>query len=723
MTTLATPRVQPSPSTPPQYRRPQLLNYPSPYASPSRIQISAASTLIRPLAFSPFRTSAVPHSSASLLSPSSSATVRSAARALTQLRSPNRFQAPLDDDDEGEAQYRESITADRSDDEDEERERKYDDDDDDERESGALDGLVDLSALLLQLRVDKRRTSPQRRQAASPARKFPVPHDLLSSSPPSFRQRHAFANNDTDTPSSSLPIVPSPLESSIALTLHDMQRQHVERAEEAIDIRLSALQTALQSALAPAATAATSPLLSPLSTLASLHSSTRSPIQSLSSEWKQHHAAQQGEYKRRLDAMLAAEERKRQAREEAESRLRQEAAEVEAETARRTKAAEEEKERNEREQKEQEENRQKEEQLRKQQEAEVKQQEEQKQQLQQPQQPAASSNSAASQLPSISPAQAELQPHQARLADVRAQAATYSSPDKTKHKVLINRTITQISHTKQSVQSKSLAINSLLQQARQGGNQAEYAWVVETIASKLVAQGETRVALQLSSAYSFGAVVLHVCRADATLWSCFYALLCERCVYCIPHYAERRQHPSQSAHMAAMGYQQQTDAKGEAVWEEEQQYFERQQGFVALYAAVCQYTTPHSATSHIHSLPQAWLWLSRLCNQTPRSATASVLFAFLSTAAFAMHRRFGQQMAKLLAYVSAELVSRMERDGGPKTPARKASLVRLQLWLSAETEVLRRTGQLTEPEGRQLPAGQSQSTDTLHVDDNDYRGE
>ena len=446
-------------------------------------------------------------------------------------------------------------------------------------------------------------------------------------------------------------------------------------------------------------------------------------MQSLSSEWKTHHAAQQGEYKRRLDAMVAASERKRQAREEAEARLRQEAAEAEAATARRTKAAAEDRERIERAQKEEDENRQREEQQRKQQqEAEARQQEEQKQQLQQAP-PAAPSTSASPQLSSISAAQAELQPHQAQLADIRAQAATYASPGKTAQKVLINRTITQISHTKQSVQSKSLALNSLLQQARQGGNQAEYAWVVETIASKLVAQGETRVALQLSSAYSFGAVVLHVCRADATLWSCFYALLCERCVYCIPHYAERRQHPSQTAHMAAMGYEQQTDAKGGAVWEEEQQYFERQQGFVALYAAVCQYTTPHSATSHIHSLPQAWRWLSRLCNQTPRSATASVLFAFLSTAAFAMHRRFGQQMAKLLAYVSTELVGRMERDGGPKTPARKASLVRLQLWLSAETEVLRRTGQLTEPEGRQLPAGQSQSTDTLQVNDTDYRGE
>ena len=635
----------------------------------------------------------------------------------------------MDDDDDEE--YESRITANGSEDE-QEADEKYADDDD-ERDGGVHDGLVDLSALLLQLRVDKRRMSPQRQRLASPARKhaslLPVRSPIAPSSKAHTALRSAaYPAGDAAFSSSSSLVVPSPLESSIALTLHDMQLQYVERAEQAIDARITALQIALQSALAQptASSASSSSLMSPLSTLASLHSSSRPPIHALASEWHKYHSSLQHEYKQKLEAMLAAEERKRQAREEEENRLRQERAEAEAEEARRKKAAEdEEKERREREQKEVEERRQWEEQERQKQQHDQQSREEQKQQeqQQQAQQSAAVPSATAPQPSTISPAQAELQSHQAQLAEVRALAATYNSPNRTKHKVLINRTITQISHTMQSVQSKSLALNALLQQAKQSGNASEYAWVVENVATKLVAQGETRVALQLSSAYSFGAVVLGVCRNDSTLWSCFYALLCERCVYAIPAYIERKSYPSQTAHMTAMGYQQHTDDKGGAVWEEEKTYLERQEGYIALYAAICQYTTPSSATSHIHSLPQAWLWLSRISNREPRSATASVLYAFLSTAAFAMHRRYGPQMAKLLVYVRQEIAGRLERAGGPKTPARKASLARLQLWLNGEMDVLKRTGQLSEPDGRQLPAGQSQSTDTLQVNDNDYRGE
>ena len=718
MTAVVATAAQQSPVTPPHYRPNQPHIQLSAHLSASRIRLPAtlSSSSLFSAALSPYRTSAL-YRSTSLLSPTSSATVHSAARALTHLRSPNRFEAPLDDDDD-EQQYREHTTVDGSEGEDE-ADEKYPDDDD-ERQGATDDGLVDLSALLLQLRVDKRRTSPHRQRLVSPARRLAFQPPSRS---PSKLLPLSTATSDNLFPAPSLLVVPSPLESSIALTLNDMQRQYVERAEQAIDARLAALQAALQSALAPAvASSASSSPLSPLSTLTSLHSSSRPPIQLLANEWHSYHAALQRDYKQKLEAMLAAEERKRLAREEEESRQRQEQADAEAEAARKKKAAEEEQERTERERKEQEDSRQRDEQQKQQQ--EQRQREEQKQQEQRAAaQTLAGPTTVAPQPSSVSPAQAEFQSHQAQLAQLRTLAATYNSPERTKHKVLINRTITQISHTMQSVQSKSLALTTLLQQAKQSGNQAEYAWVVETVAGKLVSQGETRVALQLSSAYSFGAVVLGVCRNDSTLWSCFYAMLCERCVYAIPKYADRKSHPSQTAHMLAMGYQQHTDDKGVATWEEEQAYFERQQGYTALYAAVCQYTTPHSATSHIHSLPQAWLWLSRICNQEPRSATASVLYAFLSTAAFAMHRRYGQQMAKLLMYVRQEVLGRLERTGQAKTPARKASMARLQLWLNAELEVLRRTGQLSEPEGRQLPAGQSQSTDTLHVNDGDFRGE
>jgi hypothetical protein len=585
------------------------------------------------------------------------------------------------------------------------------------------ESVVDLSRLLLQLSVQ-----PSQQQEQSP---LPSSPSAASAVPVTRRRSNRFPSPPSHSGSALL--APTPLESVVVSALQSLQQQYAQQTEEAINDRLDGLEAALSEAVAvslpapsPSSLSLQSVIEASLSEQFASYAASRSFISQLSEQWEQYHDEQQAGFQRRLKELLEEEERRKK---EEERRRRAEEQEAIAREERRRKD-EEERQRREQtaaqeaaQQREQEEQKRKEEEQQKQkQEQEAKQraqQQQQQQQLRQQQpalsQPDAASASSLSSPPPPSAAQQELQPYVEKLREIRSLSSAYSGPNRVKLKILINRTITQISQTLQSVNSKAIALVSTLRQAQQAGRE-EYAYVLETMAAKLVSQGETRVRLQLQSAFSFAAVVLHLSVADALFFPVLMAALCERCIYAVPLYLDRRHFPSLATYMLAMGYEK----SAEGLWEEEDAYFERQQGYVALLAAVLQH---HSSAPQLHNLSHAWRWLARVLNQEPRTATAAVLYAFLSTAAFALQRVYGAaQVRKLLQYVRTEMVTRMERGAAVKTAARKASVARLVLWLDKSLDELRRTGGLLEPEGRTMPQTQEQDTSQLQVNAGDDRG-
>ena len=633
---------------------------------------------------------------------------------MTRLRSPNRFVAPLDENDSEEEEEEEDDDDEYEDDEDEAAAETALSSHSDEQKVDEHGSVVDLSRLLLQLSVQ-----PSQQQQQSP------PSSAASAVVAARRRSNRFSSPPSHSSGSAL-LAPTPLESVVVSALQSLQQQYAQQTEEAISERLDGLEAALSEAVnvsLPAPSSSTpslqSVIESSLSEQAASYSASRSLISLLSAQWEHYHEQQQAGFQQRLKELLEEEERLR--REEERRRI---AEEQEAIAKEERKRREEEEARQRREQaaaraaeqqREQEEQRRKEEEQLKQ-----KQEQEAKQRAQQLQQPASSQSDAASSSshsssPPPSAAQQELQPYVEKLRELRSLSAGYSGPNRVKLKIVINRTITQVSQTLQSVNSKAIALVSTLRQAQQAGRE-EYAYVLETMAAKLVAQGETRVRLQLQSAFSFATVIVHLSVADAQFFPVLMATLCERCIYAVPLYLDRRHFPSLGAYMLAMGYEK----SAEGLWEEEDAYFERQQGYVALLAAVLQF---HSTAPQLHNLAHAWRWLARVLNQEPRTATAAVLCAFLSTAAFSLQRVYGvAQVRKLLQYVRTEMVGRMERGAAVKTAARKASVARLVLWLDKALDELRRTGSLSEPEGRTMPQTQDQDTSQLHVNAGDDRG-
>ena len=621
-----------------------------------------------------------PFSSPPLLRPSHRAhrSLRSAAAALTALRF-NRFQAPLDELDDSP----DSTDDDADNEEDAEDEEK-------ERKEEAGQEVVDLTALLLHLNIDRRRPSPS------------------SSSRPTFTSLAL-----RPAPSSAL-VAPSPHHSAVSSALAHVQRELTDEAQAEYQRRIDALESALQAAITADSTppsAAGTCLAAGVRVGAEDWGRSREAMGGIRRQWEEYHGAQQDAWRQKLKAAIESEERRKK---EAEARQRRE--EEEAQRAEQKKKADEE----ERTAANARAAQQAEEEQRWQREEERKREEEAKKaQAASEAAKAAAAVAAAAPPPPPSPtaAQAALQSHAAQLQAVRVQSAAYQGASRLKLKVTINRTVTQISQTTQSVQTKAVALVMLLRSAKQAGG-GEYAYVVETMASKLVAQGETRVRLQLSSAFSFAGVILRLSVDDPLFFSLFLATLCERCIYAVPVYLDRRHYPDLRAYMRAIGYLEVTDDRGQPAWEEEDAYFERQQGYVALLAAVLQAGATHP---HLHGLPHAWQWLARVLNQEPRTATAAVLFAFLSTAGHALSRAYRGQMAKVLTYLQREMMPRMVRMG-TKTPARKASVARLQLWLNKEVDEVRKTGLISEPEGRTMPESQSQSTAEVRVQAGDDRG-
>ena len=640
--------------------------------------------------------------------------MHAAARALTRLRSPNRFVAPWDERDEEEEdgttasgeRYRDEEAEDEEEEEGEEDEEEGGRSEDEERAEDEED-VVDLSNLILELNV---RQSQQRPPS-------PRPPPTSSVAPPARRRSSRFSSPPSTTAAL---VAPTVLEIAVVSALQTLQERYAQQAEQAVSDRLDALQAALEDAvLSPPPSSSSSPLTSyissSLSSLSSLHAASRSAIGDVVRRWEEFHALQQAGYERRLKEFLDVEERRK--REEERRRKALEEQETVAREERKRKEEEDEKRRRDKQAQDEEQQRQQQQEQKRKEEEDQKQKQEQeakRRQLPSTQPTQNLTSSSSSPLPP-SPAQLELQPHVEKLREVRALSASFAGANRLKLKVLINRTITQISQTVQSVQSKAIALVSMLKQAQQASRE-EYAFVLDTMAAKLVGQGETRVRLQLQSAFSFASVAINLAIADPLFFSVFISHLCERCIYAIPLYLDRRHFPSLPAYMLAMGYEH----TAEGVWEEEDAYFERQQGYIALLAAILQY---NSASPSVWSLAQGWRWLSRLLNQEPRTATASVLFAFLSTAGYGMARVYGSaQMRKVLMYVRGEVVGRMESGVGVKTAARKASVARLVLWLDRELDELSRTHGLSEPEGRTMPQTQAQDTAQVYVQEGDDRG-
>lgn len=278
-------------------------------------------------------------------------------------------------------------------------------------------------------------------------------------------------------------------------------------------------------------------------------------------------------------------------------------------------------------------------------------------------------------------------------------AAFKASPTERKQamrlKLEANRAVMQISTTMAQIKSSIAKMTATLKKAQSMGINT-YRYVMYVMAEKLVNQGIVRVRLHQSSAFAFARVALELCVVDIGLVNLLMANFADKCTYTVPRYLDRKDYPSKNAYLAALGYNEEEEGK----FQTEEAYFESMEGIVSLFAAYLQIPIE----GHPHGLNEAWAWLARVCNQPPRSATATVLLAFLQIAGFELHKRYGRQMHKMLEFIAKIYLPLLNS----KTAPRVAAKTRLALYLDKYFS----NGRLDEPEGHTMAMTQSSDQST-----------
>lgn len=236
---------------------------------------------------------------------------------------------------------------------------------------------------------------------------------------------------------------------------------------------------------------------------------------------------------------------------------------------------------------------------------------------------------------------------------------------------------------------------------------AAYAYCLLRVAERLVDVAIDRIRLHSESAFAFALVGLELAVLDPAFNDLFLANFHINCPYTVPRYLKRNQYASLPDYMRACGYTEKKD--GPHGFEEESSYFEKMAGLIALFAAYTQ--IPYDR--HPHGPAQGWVWLARLLNQEPKTATGTVLITFLETAGYQLSQQYPRQMQKVFDFIQKDFFPRLDIS----TPPRKASAARLQLFLEAYHKAGRR---LTEPRGRHLPQRAAGDQGFQRIEQGDY---
>ncbi|XP_051194010.1 mRNA export factor GLE1 [Lolium perenne] len=159
------------------------------------------------------------------------------------------------------------------------------------------------------------------------------------------------------------------------------------------------------------------------------------------------------------------------------------------------------------------------------------------------------------------------------------------------------------------------------------------------------------------------------------------------CMYTVPkHLHALNAQARNTDYFRLIGYQEE-DGKLQST----EAYLVNVAAYVKLYAAMIQ--TEIKGVRHPHGLAEGWKWLAMFLNSLPAiTATACALHAFLKTAGFALHKKYGSQFMKILDVISRQFIPAL-KEQGPKVQAEAIS--NLQNYLDDKKY-------LEEPEGQYL---------------------
>uniref|UniRef100_A0ACD5Z2I2 Uncharacterized protein n=1 Tax=Avena sativa TaxID=4498 RepID=A0ACD5Z2I2_AVESA len=159
------------------------------------------------------------------------------------------------------------------------------------------------------------------------------------------------------------------------------------------------------------------------------------------------------------------------------------------------------------------------------------------------------------------------------------------------------------------------------------------------------------------------------------------------CMYTVPkHLHALNAQARNTVYYRLIGYQEE-DGKLQST----EAYLVNVVAYVKLYAAMIQ--TEIKGVRHPHGLAEGWKWLAMFLNTLPAiTATAFALHAFLKTAGFALHKKYGSQFMKILDVISRQFIPALKEQGSKIQPEAISNL----------ENYLKDKKHLEEPEGQYL---------------------
>eukprot|EP01080_Neovahlkampfia_damariscottae_P004320 gene4320-7676_t len=216
----------------------------------------------------------------------------------------------------------------------------------------------------------------------------------------------------------------------------------------------------------------------------------------------------------------------------------------------------------------------------------------------------------------------------------------------------INTLISQLSTSKIEVEKKTKEIGELIKESTK--IEEVYYFVLISIAKLIVNQGKAQVYIQPRSAFSYSNLALRLCKMYPALTEILLAQFHISCCFTIPKYVSK-QNPN---YFKEMGFDEREDSK--TGYESTENYLDKMNGVIMLYAALIQTPTPRF--EHPHGIDYGWTWLSRILNMKPNEFTCTILYSFLDICGYALNARFTNQFKKVIKLIKEKFIPILPKE-------------------------------------------------------------
>lgn len=228
----------------------------------------------------------------------------------------------------------------------------------------------------------------------------------------------------------------------------------------------------------------------------------------------------------------------------------------------------------------------------------------------------------------------------------------------------INKKVTQICANVKTIQECSRALCDLVGRTAENSSAERRGFTEYMLAYRFADEAEVAIRASAKAAWPVAHVAAQIFHKSPAIEELFQGFMHTNSPYLAPDYAG-----SQAGRSSSCPSQREEEPYADFV--------DRMVAYQRLWLAIAVVQD---------DLAVIWLWLARTVNATPCPIAASLLHCALDMAAFAAHKRYKRQFDKLVSCIEREYLPELEalrgKTSGEETAKLRASLSRLQVWLS-----------------------------------------